>query len=404
MSVLRELPENPTQKLPREAYISEQWLERERINLFGKTWSFVGIVSDFKEPGDYKTVQAGHFSLIVLQNKDGDLQAFHNICRHRGTELLEGCGNSGKSIVCPYHNWAYSLDGTFRGMPRQPVCFPHVDKTKLNLLPASIGIFKDLVFAHPSEHPDESFENWLADVPDHAWPHDVSSSELREFSGEIVYEMKCNWKVFYENAIDGYHLAFLHKNTLGGPLPEKNVWEVRGRHLVWYSTEWDGHKSRVPKFVQDQYEKYGSKKITGAEEPGYGGVYMLFPTTAILTSAYSFSISNLEPLDANTTLLRIRSWSPKEMFGYDGKLGDIPGYDKESGRIKSSHWKVHPLETGDFQTEDVWVCEKMQRALHSPAHKVSELARGAGGEAALSFFQENILDFVPSGAMQVAAE
>ena len=220
----------------------------------------------------------------------------------------------------------------------------------------------------------------------------------------MVYEMKCNWKVFFENAIDGYHLAYLHKNTLGGPLPEENVWEVRGRHLVWYATETQGHKNRIPRFVEEQYESQGSKKIAGAEVPGYGGVYMLFPTTVITTSAYSISISRLEPVDANTTLMSVRSWTPKEWFGSDGSLSDIPGYDKESGRIKSSHWKVHPLESGDFQTEDVWVCEKMQRALRSPAHRVGQLAQGAGAEAPLTFFQENILDYVPLNETQSGAE
>ncbi len=395
MSVQRDLPQIPTQKLPRQAYICNEWLERERAALFANTWLFAGTVTDFAEPGDYRTVRAGHFPLFVVRNREGELQAFHNICRHRGTELLEGCGNAGKTIVCPYHSWTFGLDGALRGIPRHELCFPGIDKANLSLRPASIGIFRNLVFVHPSEHPAECFEDWLADLPDHAWPHDITSSSLREFDVEIVYEMKCNWKVFYENAIDGYHLAYLHKDTLGGPFPEKNIWEAKGRHLVWYSTERDGHKNRVPKFVQDQYEKYGSAKIAGAEKTGYGGVYILFPTTLIVSDPYSFSISTLEPVDVGTTLLRVRAWSPKVFFAGDVKLEDIPGYDKESGRIKSSHWKVHPLETGDFQTEDVWACEKMQRSLGSPAHEVGALAHGPGGEAALPFFQENVLDFVP---------
>ena len=62
--------------------------------------------------------------------------------------------------------------------------------------------------------------------------------------------------------------------------------------------------------------------------------------------------------------------------------------------IKSSNWTKHPLETGDFQTEDVWVCEKMQRALQSPRHEVGMLAVGSGGEAALDFFQQCVLEYV----------
>jgi len=404
MPARRGLPEIPSQQLPREAYVSDEWLERERNELFANNWIFAGVMMDFAKPGDFRTVLAGNVPLIVIADGEGQLQVFHNICRHRGTELLEGCGNAGKTIVCPYHTWTYGLDGALRGLPRQSICFPEMDKSKIQLRRGSVGVFKNLVFVHPSDSPGESFEAWLSDVPDHAWPHDLTSGDLEEFEAEVVYEMKCNWKVFYENAIDGYHLAYLHKNTLGGPLPEKNVWEVRGRHLVWYSTERDGHKNRVPEFVETKYAPYNPKTIEGAQEPGYGGVYMLFPTTAITANPYSFSVSRLDPVDANTTLLTVRMWSPKEFLRFGSKLKEIPGYDKQSGRIKSSCWTVHPLETGDFQTEDVWVCEKMQRALKSPSYQVGELARGAGGEAPLTFFQENVLDFVPLTPRSLAAE
>ena len=404
MAAPRELPAVPQQLLPREAYIDDAWFERERNELFAHTWSFAGVTYDWKEPGDFKTVQVGAYPLVVLRDKQGELRAFHNLCRHRGTELFEGCGNTGRSIVCPYHTWTYELDGTFRGMPKEKICFPDIDKTKLNLKPASLGVFKGLVFVHPSADPDESFDTWLADLPDHAWPHDVTSPALYESGADVVYEMKCNWKVFFENAIDGYHLAYLHKNTLGGPVADKNLWEVRGRHLVWYSTEQDGTKNRLPKMVEDNYADYNGTRVEGAEKPGYGGVYMLFPDIVITASPYSFSISTLEPVDANTTLLKLRMWSAKKWSRAKDRAKDIPGYDPESGRIKSSHWTVHPLETGDFQTEDVWVCEKMQRSLRSPAHQVNQLARGAGGEASLTFFQQCVLDHMPLDSLPVAAQ
>jgi len=395
MTAIRTLPENPTQLLPRSAYVDDQWLARERAELFGKTWSFAGVVSDFTKPGDYRTYQVGNYPLVVLMDRDGDLRAFHNICRHRGTELLEGSGNAGSKLVCPYHLWVYNLDGALKGVPAKSECFPDLDVKSVRLMSASIGFFKGLIFIHPSADPDESFDEWLASVPDHVWPHDLDSTDLQEFGFEVVYEMKCNWKVFFENAIDGYHLAYLHKHTLGGPVADQNVWDAHGRHLLWYSTERDGQRHPLPQFLEKNIEKYGQKKVKAAKGETFAGVYMLFPTTIITPSPYSFTISTLEPVDANTTRLRARSWQPKGMFSYREKITDIPGYDKESGLIKSSHWKVHPLETGDFQTEDVWVCEKMQRAMQSPAYQVGGLAKGAGAEAPLAFFQQLVLDYVP---------
>jgi phenylpropionate dioxygenase-like ring-hydroxylating dioxygenase large terminal subunit len=348
----------PTQRLPREAYTSDAWFEREQIELFGKNWAFAGAVMDFADAGDYRTIPVGPHSMIVIKDSSDRLQAFHNICRHRGTELVEGCGNVGRTIMCPYHNWVYDLDGRLRGLPAQKECFPEMDKKSISLLKGSVGVYQNLVFVHPEENPDEPFDNWLDNLNSVPWPHDLASKDLEESPDDVVYELKCNWKVFFENAIDGYHLAYLHKDTLGGPTHDKNMWEAFGRHLVWWSTEREGVKHRIPQFVEDAAKGSGTKQVKGADTPGYGGVYMIFPTTILTPNPWGFTISTLELVDANATLLRVRNWSPKGWLSYTFSAKDIPGYDPESGRIKSSKWVEYPLDTGDFQTENVWVCEK----------------------------------------------
>jgi phenylpropionate dioxygenase-like ring-hydroxylating dioxygenase large terminal subunit len=386
--------EHPQQQLPREAYTSDDWLAREKRDLFGKTWAFVGLTHDFKEPGDFRTVQAGPHNLIVVKDAEGALRGHHNICRHRGTELVEGCGNAGKTLICPYHNWVYNLDGRLRGVPAQNECFPDMDKKSVRLFGASVGVFRNLVFVHPEEDPDESFDDYIGDLGTVPWPHDFGDGAMKESPDDIVYELKCNWKVFYENAVDGYHLAYLHKETLGGPTHDKNMWEVFGRNLVWWSTEREGVKHRIPQFVEVAGAKSGMSTMKGADTPGYGGVYMLFPTTILTPNPWGFTISTLEPVDAGTTLLRVRNWSPKGWLSYPLRAKDIPGYDPADSRIRSSMWTQHPLDTSDFQTEDVWVCEKMQRALQSPRHEVGFLAHGTGGEAALDLFQRQVLEYV----------
>ena len=378
----------PNQVLPRHAYTSAEWFERENANIFAKSWAWVGLQSDFGETGDYITATIANNPLAIVQDSDGNLRAFHNLCRHRGTELLEGKGNAGKTLVCPYHRWTYGLDGTLRGVPNKTECFPELDRKSLSLNDAAIGVWKGMVFANPD--PDANFNDWIGPMSGAEFPHDINDTNL--ISGEeFVYKMNCNWKVFYENAIDGYHLAYLHENTLGGPLPALNEWQQHGENLVWYSTERDGIRNRIPKFVEEQASKYATPKIAGADTPGYGGVYMMFPTTLITPSPWSLTISRLEPIDAETTILRARTWVPKSWFSYQDKLKDVPGYDPETGLIESKNWKTHPLETGDFQTEDIWVCEKMQRSLQSPKYTVGPMATGSGGEEMLPIFQSQIL-------------
>jgi len=391
--MINRYSDQPSQQLPRSAYLDEVWFASEHEKLFSGTWRFACMAFDLVKPGDFITLKVGNYPIVVLRNSDNELQAFHNLCRHRGTELLEGSGNIGKTIVCPYHRWTYMLDGRLRGLPNAD-CFQNLDKSQLSLKPAGLGIFKEIVFVSPDPDPDLSFEAWIAPLIGHEWPHEISKSEL-ESGSEFVYRMQCNWKVFYENAIDGYHLAYLHDKTLGGPLPEKNIWDIHGLNLVWYSTENDEIRNRVPKFVEDKIEKMGNtKEIKGAETPGYGGVFMLFPTTIVTPTKWSITISTLEPVSPSETILRARTWMPKSWFGGKENPEDAPGYDLETGEIISGNWKKHPLETGDFQTEDIWICEKMQRSLNSPEYTCGPLASGPGAEAPIDLFQRQILKFM----------
>ena len=98
------------------------------------TWAFAGVTGDFRSAGDFRTVRSGAASLMVLKGREGSLQAFHNLCRHRGAELLDDeSGNAGGSLVCPYHRWTYGLDGGLRGVPDKAACFPDLDREALKL-------------------------------------------------------------------------------------------------------------------------------------------------------------------------------------------------------------------------------------------------------------------------------
>ncbi len=368
-------------RLPRDAYVSSAWHKHEVEELFASSWVFAGITSDFTESGDYLTVQAGAFPLFVIKQKDGSLRAAHNICRHRGAELLENpSGNAGKALVCPYHRWTYGLEGDLRGIPDVATCFPGLDRGKLSLKTAGLGIFKELVFVNPD--PNANFKTWIEPLISKAWPHDLNANDIRE-AASLKYDMKCDWKIFVENAIDGYHLAYLHERTLGGPLPEQNIWERAGDHLIWYATDTQS-RHRLPSKIRR--ETKGAKTITGTDSPGYGGVYHLFPTTLIVPTPYGFSISSLVPTSSGHCQMNVRNW-----VGPGQSLGDrkyIPGYDRKSNLISSESWTKHPLQTDDFQTEDVWICEKIQRGITSPNYEPGPLARGAGAEEPIEWFQQ----------------
>ena len=368
---------------PKEAYTAADWFERERRTVFGQAWTFVGVLQDFAEVGDFRTVTSGANRLLVVHDKEGQLNAFHNVCRHRGAELLDGqTGNCGVALVCPYHRWTYGLDGALRGVPNRQECFPDLDRSGLGLLPAALGVFKDLVFVNPDA--DADFDAWIAPLAGKEWPHDLTASDIKA-AVPLVYDMKCDWKIYVENAIDGYHLAYLHENTLGGPLPGLNEWVHAGQHMIWYATE-DGIRHRLPQKIRDESGSTG--KIKSASTPGYGGVYYLFPSTLIVPTPYGMSVSSLHPVSAGRCRMHVRQWVGP--WQSTDERAYIPGYDKATGVISSENWTKPPLETGDFQTEDVWICEKVQRGMASPAYVHGPLSQGSGAEDPIRWFHETL--------------
>ena len=383
---MTSLFKTPKQLLKPQDYYSDEWFQREKRDLFDVSWVYACNESALKEPGDFVTLKFMDHPLFVVREVNGGLRAYHNICRHRGCQVLEGAGNTAGAIVCPYHRWTYESDGSLRGVPNEIECFDELDRESLSLHPASVGVYAGMVFVNPSPQRDSEFEDWIGSMNDHAWPHDLSSLG---YKGSVSYEMQCNWKLFYENAVDGYHLGYLHDRTLGKVYPSKNVWEPVGDHVVWYSTEQDGKKKSNTLLTSKLSETYGSKMIPGAEMSDYPGVVMLFPLTIVSPSPWGFYVSVLEPAGPELTFMHSHSFGEK-----DEKARDRAWHLDEADIVRLSDLETHPLESGNFQIEDMWIVEKIQRNIRSPHYQVGPLARGDGAESPLTHFQETVLRYV----------
>ena len=379
--------EPPRQLLPRSSYVDVAWLERERRGLFDRCWVWAGLEADVAEPGDFLTARVLDHQLFVLRDDAGALRAFHNVCRHRGCEVVEGKGNVGKAIRCPYHRWTYGLSGALRAVPNEDACFGSVTRERLSLHAASVGVHLGMVYVNPHLEPPESFGTWIAGLDEHAWPHDLADGTL-SFAGEMTYEMRCNWKVFYENAVDGYHLGYLHDRTLGPLYPDRNVWRRVGPHALWYSTEREGPPQASSVLTEKIVDGAGGTRLPGHESAPYPGVVMLFPLTILAPNPWGFSVSILEPVDVGTTLMRVLNWAP------EGARQGVLDVSEEPSIFRLGDLDGHPLESGNFQIEDMWICEKIQRNLRSPKFEVGPLADGPGAEGPIMHFQQSVLDYL----------
>ncbi len=196
--------------MPKSVYTSEAFLQQELAHIFAKEWLCAGRADALPNPGDYLTMEISGEPIIVLRDREGTLRAMSNVCRHRMSKLLEGRGNT-RSIVCPYHAWTYSLDGSLRGAPA---------------MAANEGFCKDQV-----KLPQVRCEDWLGWImvtlnPDAPSPRDrlkdvedlvgyLDMASYRETFRE-EFNWGTNWKVLAENFMESYHLPVCHSGTIGG--------------------------------------------------------------------------------------------------------------------------------------------------------------------------------------------
>lgn len=369
--------------LPVEAYTSPDWYKREQEAIFSRVWRYAGFVEDLAEPGDYLTVQAGNNNLLVLLDMEGQRRAFHNVCRHRGTQLLRAVGNKKKAIACPYHDWTYGLDGRLISIPQQSAEFGEIDKSCLGLLPASVEAWRGMLFVHPDPQA-APLREWFGAVEPYLGPHVVE--ELVEWpEARSEYEIQANWKIVVENYIDVYHLSHLHAGTLGMYEHRKAEYGFVGPHFALWEP-----------LTADYAEKIESQTpmplILPPEQLGTW-VPMLFPGIGLAESESSWSTFIVTPLGPERTKVESRTRVKNaSSFAFTWQEWRSASYWAQKIKPKAEDGpEDDPLGSADFTTEDVYVCEQQQRSLQSPHFVVGPAAKG---EAPILDHQRLVLDYL----------
>ena len=372
--------------LPVEAYTSEIWFQKEQERIFNRTWQFAGFIEDLTGAGDHLTVQAGGNNIMVVRGRDQRLRAFHNMCRHRGTQLLRTAGKACKAITCPYHDWTYSLNGELLSVPQQEREFPQLDKSKLSLHPASVETWKGMIWVHPDPNA-ESLLHWLGGIQDKIGPHRPEDLvEYTEAASEHIIE--ANWKIIVENYIDGYHLAHLHSETLYMYDHEAQQTGFIGPHFHFYeplSKEYS--ENTVEMAPAPLIDHFTAEKPMGAYAP------MLFPCIGLSATETTWSVFHVIPLGARRTMVRTRSrLMPASDWAYYKAQARSWKYYKDRGVKYEDADEQDPMASGDFMTEDVFACEQQQKALASPMFSVG--ATAATMEASVRGFQKVVARFM----------
>ncbi|MFM2404979.1 MAG: hypothetical protein RL223_2859 [Pseudomonadota bacterium] len=205
-ALLRQLLEQrtPGHSLEAPFYLDPSVFQADMALIFERHWIFVAVAPQVAEPGDYITVDVGHNSILIVRDDDMGIQAFHNVCRHRGSKLCEAHQGSLGNIVCPYHQWTYDLEGRL-------IHADHMGETFLKeqhqLRRVHLRNVEGLLFICLADEPPADFDEVAARMKPYLAPHRLNEAKV---AAQVDIIERGNWKLTMENNRECYHCVGNH--------------------------------------------------------------------------------------------------------------------------------------------------------------------------------------------------
>jgi len=198
--------------LSADRYFHQQRFELEMERLFSGQPHLVAMTADIPGAGNYLALTVADIPVLIIRNEQGVVYAFVNACRHRGAQLLEGRGESGR-IQCPYHGWTYDPDGSLRGVPHKAL-FGDIPEGRDSLAALPVREHNGMIFVHPDPNTDYTMTSsqLLGELEPELAGFDLGSLNFIAERDEVI---DINWKLGNDFVMEGYHVHHLHKNTVG---------------------------------------------------------------------------------------------------------------------------------------------------------------------------------------------
>lgn len=331
---------------PATAYTSPERFDAEMRLLFRGRPVLVGMSCELREPGGYVTLDAGGVPLVAVRQADGTARGFVNICRHRGSTLLDApCGVGLRNIRCPYHAWTYELDGTLSRFPGAEAGFDDVDKATHGLVEVPLAEGHGLVFAVADpDAPAFTVDDALCGAETEIEQFEMASYEFVE-SRERVWEM--NWKLAMDTFSEPYHIPWLHKDSIAPYyLFDRWILDSYGPHQRFIGCR-KSMLDELTKPAEADWELLPHATLQ----------YLLVPNAILVHQIDHLELWRLSPLAPGRTLLRTSVFAPP----------DAP-------RRREYYVKNLDVLLGVTEREDFPMQERVQRNLESGA--VPELVYG----------------------------
>jgi len=338
-------PLERSETIPSSWYIHPGFHTFEQEALFGRSWQYAGHEGQLPEPGDYRVADIAGNPILVVRGQDGGLRAFYNVCRHRGGPLAtEPCGHV-RVLQCKYHGWTYLLDGSLRGVPRfdRTELF---DKKDYGLVEVALRRWEGLLFVCLT--PDEAIplDALTAGIAERISPMRLGT---KSFARRVNYDLACNWKVYVDNYLEGYHLPLVHPELC-------NLLDYRA-----YVTE-------TARYHSLQFSPFRPEDNLYGAVDGEAFYYFVFPNIMLNILPGRLQVNLVVPLAPDRT---------RVIFDY---------YYDDVTSPEALRMIEEDLTFSDrVQQEDAEICEHVQRGLASRAYDRGRFSVEA--EAGVHHFQ-----------------
>lgn len=346
-----ETPLAEASTIPGPWYTDERIAALEREYVFGRNWQTVGRLDQAALPGQYFTAEVAGEPILVARGDDGQLRAFYNVCRHHATAVAWEPQGTVTNFRCPYHGWTYGLDGSLKGMTdfEGVQCF---DRASHGLVQIQLEVWEQFVWVN-LDPAAPRLEDYLGRLIDRVRPLELGKLQFFE---RRTYTLKCNWKVYVDNYLDGgYHVPHMHKGLNSVLDYARYTIENEERCTVQSSPVHSTSKSdadalatrhgdrsyylwQYPNFMLNWYEGYLDANLVLPGGPG-----------------------GLDVVDRCTVI-------------FDFYFGDVSDAQSEYNR--------QSIAVSDrVQNEDTAICESVQKGLRSRAYGAGRLSvRREAGE------------------------